>query len=56
MLVSHSQAIVLGRAERPCSARPECDTPGENTLRLREDNHSPGPPAHEAVWAEIRAM
>ena len=61
MLVSHSQAIVLGRAETLVSLAwvgeglfVRCAD--ENILRLREDNHRPGLPVHEAVWAEIRAM
>jgi 3-dehydro-L-gulonate 2-dehydrogenase len=30
--------------------------PGENTMRLREENHRLGLPVEEAVWNEILGM
>jgi 3-dehydro-L-gulonate 2-dehydrogenase len=41
---------------RPAEEGRSVRYPGENTLRLREENHRLGLPVDEAVWAEIRAM
>jgi 3-dehydro-L-gulonate 2-dehydrogenase len=41
---------------RPAEAVRSVRYPGENTLRLREDNRRLGLPVDEAIWAEIRAM
>jgi 3-dehydro-L-gulonate 2-dehydrogenase len=41
---------------RPAEEGRSVRYPGENTLRLREENHRLGMPVDEAVWAEICAM
>jgi 3-dehydro-L-gulonate 2-dehydrogenase len=45
----------LGRS-RPAEQGKSVRYPGENTLRLREENHRLGLPVDEGVWAEILAL
>ena len=41
---------------RPAEEARPVRYPGENTLRLREENRRLGLPVDEAVWSEIRRM